>query len=136
MDIINRFYTSLKPKSKMKPNSYSPIDIVIDKNNYNNNKIYLYKKEFNLNLGVKILSTHFGFIIRDNTNKIEKEYKTQCEISGIVQDEGGIKIFEKGKFNPWEFDLCGNLVESATFDYYQKSEIPVESDIMVKQYKM
>lgn len=130
---MDRLYTNLKPKSKMKPYFYLPINIVIDKNNYNNNRLYLNNKEYDINIGIKIMSTHFGFIISDNTEKTENAFQTQCEISSIIQNEGIIKIYEKGKFNPWKFDLNGNIIESATFNYHDISD---ESDIIVKQYKM
>lgn len=130
---MDRLYTNLRPKAKMKPYIYLPINIVIDKNNYNNNKLCLNKEEYNINSGIKILSTHFGFIISDNTSKTEKVFQTQCEISSIIQNEGVIKIYEKGKFNPWKFDLNGNIIESATFNYHDISD---KSDIIVKQYKM
>lgn len=94
------------------------------------NKIVIGKERVDLNDGCLIGGDYYGFSIVNNETKETRHYPTQCRVQGAEfdKDEGVVKVYEEGKFNPWKFDIDGVLMQSATFNYLSRRDNKYVSD--------
>lgn len=78
--------------------------------------------------GVMYDDSHYGFILEIETyegvNVIK--YPTQNAVVAIGSDrkeeDSELKIFEKGKYFPWVFSSCGNLINKSSFNSLSKND--------------
>lgn len=94
------------------------------------NKVVIGKERVDLNQGCLIGGDYYGFSIYNNKTKETRHYPTQCRVQGAEfdKDEGVVKVYEEGKFNPWKFDIDGVLLQSATFNYLSRRDNQFVSD--------
>lgn len=96
----------------------------------------LNKNNFSIKKGAMIGRNRFGFIIINKITNKKTLYPTQCRVNGICIENDIIKVFEEGKFHPWEFDLNGKMLKSATFEYHSRKDqeyIPENFDINLEK---
>lgn len=118
-------------KSSIIPGILNPIKFTIYEGNVKKDEILA--DEFNeencpLDKGAKFGGNRFGFIIINKTANEEKVYPTQCRIKGISIENDIIKVYEEGKYHPWEFDLNGKELKCATFEFYSRGDIKYISE--------
>lgn len=84
-------------------------------------------KDYPLYPGAMIGTEHYGFILKFDSEEGEKEviYPTQNRIDAIGTDEdfyGDLKIFEKGKYNPWLFTFDGKFKNKSSYNQYSRKD--------------
>jgi len=109
---------------------YQPINIRLGKNY---NCILADKhceKTYPLSPGALIGGEHYGFsIIVDRKGRQKEEvYSTQNPVDAICMENEVLKIFEKGKKNPWQFDEIGSLKHSPYEELSEEEIVIVHSN--------
>lgn len=77
--------------------------------------------------GAMIGGEHYGFILVSDSDKGQKEviYPTQNKIEAIGCDTcycNIIKVYEQGKYFPWEFTNEGKLEKEASYNPYSRKD--------------
>ncbi len=85
------------------------------------------QKDYPLHPGVMLGTEHYGFILKIETEKCTKEviYPTQNRIDAIGCQESffvDLKVYEKGKYNPWVFSFDGKLKSESSYNKYSKRD--------------
>lgn len=85
------------------------------------------KKEYPLNPGAIIGDIHYGFVLIIDTLNGQKEvvYPTHNIIDAVGVENGefgDIKIYEKGKYQPWIFTYDGKLKKEASLEFSSNND--------------
>lgn len=111
------------------PSLLNPIYIKISKNPIENVilKDEGCNKDLPLHPGAIIGNVHFGFVLVIDTDEGEKEiaYPTPNKIVGIGSEKNfldNLKIYENGKYHPWEFSCDGKLLKVAAYNPYSRQD--------------